>query len=34
MPLITKMWLSYAKQSLEQLSELLLAADTPESPPT
>jgi hypothetical protein len=25
MPLITKMWLSYAKQALEQLSDLLLA---------
>jgi Polyketide cyclase / dehydrase and lipid transport len=25
MPLVIKMWLSYARQSLEQLSELLLA---------
>jgi hypothetical protein len=31
MPLIIKMWLSYAKQSLEQLSELLLA-ESPENP--
>jgi Polyketide cyclase / dehydrase and lipid transport len=33
MPLIVKMWLSYAKRSLEQLSELLLAAELPENPP-
>jgi hypothetical protein len=32
MPLIVKMWLSYAKQSLEQLSELLLAAESPGNP--
>lgn len=34
MPLIIKMWLSYAKQSLEQLSELLLAPTSPEIPPS
>ncbi len=33
MPLITRMWINYAKQSLEQLSELLLAAELPENPP-
>jgi hypothetical protein len=33
MPLIIKMWLSYARQSLERLSELLLAAELPENPP-
>jgi hypothetical protein len=33
MPLIVKMWLIYAKQSLEQLSELLLPAESPENPP-
>jgi hypothetical protein len=32
MPLITRMWLRYATQSLEQLSELLLAAESPENP--
>jgi hypothetical protein len=32
MPLITKMWLGYAKQSLEHLSELLLAPESPGSP--
>jgi hypothetical protein len=32
MPVIVKMWLSYAKQSLEQLSELLLAAESPGNP--
>jgi hypothetical protein len=30
MPLITKMWLSYAAQALEHLSELLLAPQSPE----
>ena len=34
MPLIVKMWLSYAKQALEQLSELLLAPQSPENPPS
>jgi len=34
MPLIIKMWLSYAKQSLEQLSELLLALQSPKSTPS
>ena len=29
MPLITKMWRNYAKQSLEHLSELLLETDPP-----
>ncbi len=33
MPLVGKMWLSYAKQSLEQLSELLLAPEPPDHPP-
>jgi hypothetical protein len=32
MPLIAKMWLSYAKQSLEQLSDLLLAVESPGNP--
>jgi Polyketide cyclase / dehydrase and lipid transport len=32
MPLIIKMWLNYAKQSLEQLSELLLSPEFPENP--
>ena len=27
MPLIVKMWRNYAKQSLEKLSEILLAAE-------
>ncbi len=30
MPLISRMWLSYARQSLEQLSDVLLAAEPPE----
>src|ERR1019366_6232956 len=34
MPLIIKMWLSYAKQALEQLSELLLAPEAPVNPPS
>ena len=34
MPLIIKMWLSYAKQALEQLSELLLAPELPENAPS
>ena len=33
MPFITRMWLSYAKQALEHLSELLLVPQSPESPP-
>jgi len=32
MPLITNMWLRYANQSLEHLSELLLTPESPESP--
>lgn len=32
MPLLVKMWLRYAKQSLEQLSELLLAGGPPDAP--
>jgi Polyketide cyclase / dehydrase and lipid transport len=32
MPLILRMWLGYAKQSLEQLSDLLLAAESTDSP--
>jgi len=32
MPLIIKMWRNYAKNSLEQLSELLLAVESPENP--
>jgi len=32
MPLIIKMWLSYARQALEQLSELLLGPEPPEYP--
>jgi len=32
MPLIIKMWLGYARQSLEQLSELLLAPEPPMPP--
>jgi hypothetical protein len=34
MPLIIKMWLSYAKQALEELSELLLAPEAPVNPPS
>jgi hypothetical protein len=33
MPLIAKMWLSYARQALERLSDLLLATDPPEISP-
>jgi hypothetical protein len=33
MPLITRMWLNYAKQSLEQLSDVLLTSELPEDPP-
>jgi Polyketide cyclase / dehydrase and lipid transport len=33
MPLITKMWLRYAQQALEQLSGLLLAPESLEHPP-
>lgn len=33
MPLIAKMWLGYARQALEQLSETLLAPEPPEQPP-
>jgi hypothetical protein len=32
MPLIVRMWLAYARQSLERLSELLLAPPTPGIP--
>lgn len=34
MPPITKMWLRYARQALEQLSELLLAAVPPDDLPS
>ena len=33
LPLISKMWINYAKQSLEQLSGLLVAAELPENSP-
>jgi len=33
MPLVTMMWLRYANQSLEQLSDLLLAHEAPVHPP-
>jgi Polyketide cyclase / dehydrase and lipid transport len=33
MPLIVKMWLIYAKRSLEKLSELLLGTESPKKPP-